>query len=60
MVQGERISKLRFADDIFLSAQNKVELKKVMNGIKILLREEFGLRINKNKTNAIKICKNGR
>ncbi|MGX9339103.1 reverse transcriptase domain-containing protein, partial [Pantoea dispersa] len=46
-VQGERISMIRFADDIALLADSKEELDNMLNGMDRLLRTDFRLKINK-------------
>lgn len=40
-------------------AECEVELNKMLNGMEELWREDFGSKVNKSKTNVMKIFKNG-
>ena len=46
---------LRFADDIALLGNNKIELEDALNGINKILIEEIKMKINKNKTKVL-VC----
>lgn len=49
---------LMFPDGIVFLAESKVYLGQVLNGIKILLKEEFILKINKSQTKVMKRSRN--
>ena len=54
-IQGQKIAMLRFADDIALLGNNKIELEDALNGINRILTEEIKMKINKNKTKVL-VC----
>ena len=54
-IQGQKIAMLRFADDIALLGNNKIELEEALNGINQILIEEIKMKINKNKTKVL-VC----
>ena len=46
-IQEQKISMLRFADDIVLLGSNKIELEDTLNEINKILIEEIKMKINK-------------
>lgn len=47
---------LRFVDNNTLLTKNECKLEEMLNDMDILLRKDFNLKINKNKTKAMR-CK---
>ena len=48
---------IRFADDIAILTELKKDLERVMNGLDTVLREEYKMKINRNKTKVMKCSK---
>ena len=49
-VQGGVIKTLRFADDIVILSDSGEDLEEVLNGMEFILKSNYGMRINRNKT----------
>ena len=53
-IHGERISMIRFADDITILSESEDGLQEVLNGMDNLMSTEYGLRINRRKTKVMR------
>lgn len=49
-VQGEEIKTIRFADDIVVLSESGTNLENMLNGMDSILKNNYGMSINKNKT----------
>ena len=49
-IQGEEIKTLRFADDIVIISESVDDLEELLNGMDNVLRNEYKMNINRNKT----------
>lgn len=56
-VHGETLKMLRFADDIVVLAESKEDLEEILNGMDSVMKREYHLKINRNKTKALKCGK---
>ena len=50
MVQGDEIKTLRFADDIVILSESGEDLEDMLNSMEFVLKSNYGMNINKNKT----------
>ncbi|XP_049833909.1 uncharacterized protein LOC126278101 [Schistocerca gregaria] len=57
-IQGERISMIRFADDIAILSESEEELNYLLNGMNSLMSTQYGLRVNRRKTKVMRSSRN--
>lgn len=57
-IHGERISMIRFADDITILSESEDGLQEVLNGMDNLMSTEYGLRVNRRKTKVMRSSRN--
>jgi len=54
-IQDEKVDMLRFADDIVVLAENKDELERFLNEMDTVLKENYSVNVNRNKTEVM-VC----